>query len=55
MSINLMDSFSEFKNIKSIDRPTMVRVLEDVFRTLIRKNMAVMIILTSLSVQLKEI
>jgi N utilization substance protein A len=38
MSINLMDSFSEFKNIKSIDRPTMVRVLEDVFRTLIRKK-----------------
>jgi len=33
-----MDSFSEFKNIKSIDRPTMVRVLEDVFRTLIRKK-----------------
>ena len=38
MSINLMDSFTEFKNIKSIDRPTMVRVLEDVFRTLIRKK-----------------
>jgi N utilization substance protein A len=38
MSINLMDSFSEFNNIKSIDRPMMVRVLEDVFRTLIRKK-----------------
>jgi len=36
--INLIDSFSEFKNMKSIDRPTMVRVLEDVFRTLIRKK-----------------
>ncbi len=36
--INLIDSFTEFKNIKSIDRPTMVRVLEDVFRTLIRKK-----------------
>lgn len=38
MSINLIDSFSEFKDMKSIDRPTMVRVLEDVFRTLIRKR-----------------
>jgi transcription termination/antitermination protein NusA len=38
MSINLLDSFSEFNNIKSIDRPMMVRVLEDVFRTLIRKK-----------------
>ena len=38
MSINLMDSFSEFNNIKSIERPMMVRVLEDVFRTLIRKK-----------------
>lgn len=28
----------EFKDTKSIDRPTMVRVLEDVFRTLIRKR-----------------
>ena len=33
-----MDSFSEFNNIKSIERPMMVRVLEDVFRTLIRKK-----------------
>ena len=38
MSINLIDSFQEFKNIKSIDLPTMIRVLEDVFRTLIRKK-----------------
>jgi N utilization substance protein A len=36
--MNLVDTFSEFKDIKSIDRPTMVRVLEDVFRTLIRKK-----------------
>ncbi|RMG77450.1 MAG: transcription termination/antitermination protein NusA [Bacteroidetes bacterium] len=34
----LVDVFNEFKNNKSIDRPTMVRVLEDVFRTLIRKK-----------------
>jgi N utilization substance protein A len=38
MSINLVDSFAEFKDIKSIDRPTMVRVLEDVFRTLVKKK-----------------
>jgi len=38
MSISLVDSFSEFKDMKNIDRPTMVRVLEDVFRTLIRKK-----------------
>jgi len=36
--MNLVDTFSEFKEMKSIDRPTMVRVLEDVFRTLIRKK-----------------
>ena len=36
--MNLVDSFSEFKGVKNIDRPTMVRVLEDVFRTLIRKK-----------------
>jgi N utilization substance protein A len=36
--MNLVDVFSEFKAGKSIDRPTMVRVLEDVFRTLIRKK-----------------
>ena len=36
--INLVDTFSEFISGKNIDRPTMVRVLEDVFRTLIRKK-----------------
>ncbi|MBK9013366.1 MAG: transcription termination/antitermination protein NusA [Saprospiraceae bacterium] len=36
--INLVDTFSEFKSSKNIDRPTMVRVLEDVFRTLIKKK-----------------
>ncbi len=30
--------FSEFKDVKNIDRPTMVRVLDDVFRTLIRRK-----------------
>ncbi len=36
--MNLVETFSEFKGVKNIDRPTMVRVLEDVFRTLIRKK-----------------
>ena len=36
--VNLVDTFSEFKTGKNIDRPTMVRVLEDVFRTLIKKK-----------------
>ncbi|MCB9308753.1 MAG: transcription termination/antitermination protein NusA [Lewinellaceae bacterium] len=36
--MNLVDSFSEFKETKNIDRPTLVRVLEDVLRTLIRKK-----------------
>jgi transcription termination/antitermination protein NusA len=36
--LNLVDVFSDFKSGKNIDRPTMVRVLEDVFRTLIKKR-----------------
>lgn len=36
--MNLVESFSEFKSGKNIDRPTMVRVLEDVLRTLIKKK-----------------
>lgn len=36
--MNLVESFSDFKAGKNIDRPTMVRVLEDVFRTLIKKK-----------------
>ncbi len=37
-SINLIDSFSEFKELKNIDRVTMMGVLEDVFRAMIRKK-----------------
>jgi len=37
-SIDLVESFAEFKDQKNIDRPTMMKVLEDVFRTLIRKK-----------------
>jgi N utilization substance protein A len=36
--MKLVEVFSDFKAGKNIDRPTMVRVLEDVFRTLIRKK-----------------
>ena len=36
--IELKDAFSEFKNQKNIDRPTMMGVLEDVFRTQITKT-----------------
>lgn len=38
MSINLIDSFAEFKETKHIDRATMVRVVEDVFRAMIKKR-----------------
>lgn len=34
----LIASFSEFAREKNIDRPTMIKVLEDVFRTMIRKK-----------------
>ena len=37
-AVELIDSFSEFKEFKKIDRPTMMKVLEDVFRTLLRKK-----------------
>lgn len=36
--MNLVDSFGEFKEGKNIDRAALLRVLEDVFRTLIKKK-----------------
>ena len=36
--LNLVETFAEFKEMKGIDRAVMIRVLEDVFRTLIRKK-----------------
>ncbi len=36
--LNLLESFSEFKEFKNIDRVTMMSVLEDVFRTMLRKR-----------------
>ncbi len=35
---NLVESFAEFAKQKNIDRPTMIRILEDVFRNMIRKK-----------------
>lgn len=37
-NLNLVESFSEFKDFKNIDRATMMRILEDVFRRQITKN-----------------
>ncbi|WP_033564449.1 transcription termination factor NusA [Sphingobacterium sp. SYP-B4668] len=37
-NINLIDSFQEFKEFKNIDRPTVISVLEEVFRSMIRKR-----------------
>lgn len=37
-SINLIDSFQEFKDAENIDRPTLMKVIEDVFKTLLRKR-----------------
>ena len=34
-SINLIDSFAEFKELKNIDRATMMSVIEDVFRSVL--------------------
>ena len=37
-NVNLIDTFSEFKELKNIDRPTMMSVLEDVFRGMLAKK-----------------
>ena len=37
-SINLVESFQEFKEAENIDRPTLMKVIEDVFKTLLRKK-----------------
>jgi len=37
-NVNLIDTFLEFKELKNIDRATMMRVLEDVFRNVLRKH-----------------
>jgi N utilization substance protein A len=37
-SVELISSFAEFARDKNIDKPTMISVLEEVFRTMIRKK-----------------
>ncbi len=37
-NINLVETFSEFKDYKNIDRETMMRILEDVFRLMLAKK-----------------
>ena len=37
-SVELISSFSDFAREKNIDKPTMISVLEEVFRTMIRKK-----------------
>lgn len=37
-SINLIESFQDFKEAEGIDRSTLMKVLEDVFKTLLRKK-----------------
>ena len=34
-NINLIDSFAEFKELKNIDRATMMSVIEEVFRSVL--------------------
>ena len=38
VSFNLIDAFQEFKDEENIDRPTLMKVVEDVFKTLLRKK-----------------
>ena len=37
-SRNLIESFSDFAKLKNIDRPTMIKILEEVFRSILRKK-----------------
>jgi transcription termination/antitermination protein NusA len=37
-NINLVESFSEFKEFKNIDRPTLMHILEEVFRAMLIKK-----------------
>lgn len=36
--INLIDTFAEFKELKNIDRATLIRILEDAFRSILVKT-----------------
>ena len=37
-TLNLIDSFSEFKDLKNIDRSTLISVVEESFRNIIAKK-----------------
>ena len=37
-NLNLISNFAEFKELKNIDKATMIGVLEDVFRTRFRSS-----------------
>jgi N utilization substance protein A len=37
-NINLIDSFSELKDVKNIDKETMIKVMQEVFKTIITKK-----------------
>ena len=37
-AVDLIESFSEFKEMKNIDRGTMMRIVEDVFRSTLKKK-----------------
>ena len=36
--LNLIDTFAEFKEFKNIDRETLMRILEDIFRSVLTKK-----------------
>ena len=37
-ALNLIESFSEFKDMKNIDRVTMMNIVDDVFRSVIARQ-----------------
>ena len=37
-SINLIEAFQEFRDDENIDRSTLMKVVEDVFKTLLKKK-----------------
>ena len=46
-NLSLIESFSEFKDEKFIDRVTLMSILEEVFRNTLKENLEMMTILTS--------
>ena len=53
-TISLIDTFSEFKELKNIDRTTMVSVLEESFRSVISKMFGMMLPSSSLKLKLSK-